>query len=67
MAFLMIAKIWKKHFRRKFKPPNPIIIARLLQMFYFFLAIQKKNKKLIFSCPVENFGNIAKLPNGNNL
>ena len=42
---------------------NSINIARWLpQMFYFFFAykvLKKENKKLIFSCPSGNFGNIC--------
>ena len=42
---------------------NSINIARWLpQMFYFFFAykeLKKQNKKLIFSCPSGNFGNIC--------
>lgn len=42
---------------------NSINIARWLpQMFYFFFAykqLKKLNKKLIFSCPSGNFGNIC--------
>jgi threonine synthase len=54
-----------KIFRRKFKTQNPrqilINIARwLFQMFYFsLLGLKKENKKLIFSCPSGNFGNIC--------
>ncbi|MFV8355682.1 threonine synthase [Flavobacterium sp. XS1P32] len=42
---------------------NSINIARWLpQMFYFFFAykaLKKENKKLIFSCPSGNFGNVC--------
>ena len=42
---------------------NSINIARWLpQMFYFFFAykaLKKENKKLVFSCPSGNFGNIC--------
>ena len=48
---------------KKLTSANSINIARWLpQMFYFFFAykaVKKHNKKLIFSCPSGNFGNIC--------
>ena len=48
---------------KKLTSANSINVARWLpQMFYFFFAykeLQKKNKKLVFSVPSGNFGNIC--------
>jgi hypothetical protein len=64
MAFLMIAKIWISILDESLNNPNPIDnIVLLLQMLYFLRRLQKKNKKLIFSCPW-NKVEIAKLPYG---